>query len=190
MRNSLVLGLLLFALTMLTFFIVYYFFGGSNFYMASLNTNAFILPVLYCGVAFISVRSLWKRQSINFKEAFRRAFIPMFTGGFLSMMTIYLFINFADPGAKNLLNYQFVQKNKTELTEIYHKERARLKTEKEKQDLEKDYQKSLQSFSPEQVKNIDMFSFSHFSAYFGAIFIFYVVISAFFGAFFRSRSPH
>ena len=55
------------------------------------------------------------------------------------------------------------------------------------QDLDKDYQKSMQSFSPEMVKDKDMFSFRQFTYYFAAVLVFYTILSTFFGSFFRSR---
>jgi hypothetical protein len=42
--------------------------------------------------------------------------------------------------------------------------------------------------SPEAVKGKDMLTASHFSGYFAAILIFYVVLSVFFGAFFRTKT--
>ena len=190
LKNPLQLGIMLFGITMLIFFVVYYFFSGVNYYESSLTANAFILPALYAITAFLSVRYFWKNNDkVSFKDAFRRAFIPMFTGGLLSLFSIFMFLNFVDSDAKDLLNYQFVERNKKELTEVYEKEKAALKTDKDKEELERDYQKSLQSFDKEQVKDTNMFTFRYFSIYFGAIFIFYLVLSLFFGAFFRTKSP-
>lgn len=174
---------------MLLFFVVYYFFNGVNYYNNSLNVNAFVLPIIYCGVALFSVRSFWKKHTrTTFKDAFSRSFQPMFIGGLLSFISLFLFLNFVDKDAKDLLNYQFVERNKKELTSIYEKEKSMLKTEAEIQDLEKDYQKSMQSFSLEQVKDKDMLTARHFSGYFAVILLFYVIISLFFGAFFRTKS--
>ncbi len=187
-KNPYTVGLLLFAATMLVFFSVWYFFGGAEYYDNSLIANAFILPVLYCGAAFLSVYYVWKHKKMNFKEVFQRAFIPMFVGGLLSIISIFAFVNFVDPVAKDILNHQFVERNRNELTEIYSKEKARLKSPEEKAALEKDYQKSLQSFSQDQVKGKDMLTFKHFATYFAIILLFYVILSVFFGAFFRTKS--
>lgn len=189
-KNPVTLGILLFGATMLIFFIVYWFFSGITFFETSLKANAFVLPVLYVGTAFWSVKSHWNNHKMGFKEAFSRAFKPMFIGGFLSVVSIYLFLNFVDTDAKSLLNYQFVERNKSELVKTYEAEKSRLKSEKEIKELEKDYQKSIQSFSKEQVKGKDMLTASHFSGYFAAILLFYLVLSLFFGAFFRTRSVH
>lgn len=52
------------------------------------------------------------------------------------------------------------------------------------------YKEGLQRFNPETVKGKDMLTISHFSGYFAAILIFYVVLSVFFGAFFRTKTVH
>lgn len=188
-KNPVTLGVKLFIITMLIFFIVYYFFGGFNFFDISLKVNAFLLPVIYCAVAFFSVKNHWQNhRGINFREAFKRAFLPMFVGGFLSMLSIFIFINFVDSGAKDLLNHQYLERQRTELNNEYTKAKAILKNDADKQDLEKKYRERLQSVSPERTKNLDMFAAKNFAAYFGAILLFYVVISAFLGAFFRSRN--
>ncbi|WP_407405218.1 DUF4199 domain-containing protein [Chryseobacterium sp.] len=187
-KNPFILGILLFGATMLIFFVVYFFFSGINYFETSMIINAFALPVLYAGTAFWSVKTAWNKKRLNFKEAFQKSFVPMFVGGLLSVISIFTFLNFVDRDAKDLLNYQFVQTNKQKLEDTYQAEKSRLKTEKEILDLEVDYQKNLQSFNSEQVKGKDMLTFSHFSGYFAAILIFYLVLSLFFGAFLRSRS--
>lgn len=189
-KSPFTLGMLLFAATMLIFFTVYFFFSGVEYFETSMIANAFILPVLYALTAFWSVKSLWNKKRLNFKEAFNRAFIPMFTAGILSVLSIFIFLNYVDTDARKLLNYQFVQTNKKKLDETYNAEKSRLISEKEKEELEKDYQKNLQSFSENQVKNKDMLTASHFSGYFAAILIFYLVLSLFLGAFFRSKNVH
>jgi hypothetical protein len=60
----------------------------------------------------------------------------------------------------------------------------------EKAELEKNYQARLQSFSPVMIKDKDMFSFRQFTYYFGAIMVFYVILSVFFASFFRTRGEH
>ncbi len=187
-KNLFTLGIALFGATMLIFFVVYFFFSGINYFETSMVTNAFILPILYAATAFWSVKSAWNSRRLNFKEAFKRAFIPMFVGGFLSVISIFVFFNYVDTDARDLINYQFVQTNKNKLEQTYKEEMARLKDGKEKEQLEKDYQKSIQSFNTNQVKGKDMLTANHFSGYFAAILIFYLVLSLFFGAFFRTKS--
>ena len=53
---------------------------------------------------------------------------------------------------------------------------------------DKDYQKSIQSFSPEMVKDKDMFNFRQFTYYFAAVLVFYTILSTFFGSFFRTKT--
>ncbi len=183
------IGILLFAATMIVFFVVYYFFSGVEYFDISLKANAFVLPIIYAAAAFWSVKTYWSSQkTVSFKEAFKRAFVPMFIGGILSIFSIYAFLNFIDPDAKKLLNYQYVTRQKSELDKEYTSARKILKHQKDIDELDQKYKERLQSFTPEAVKGKDMLTASHFSGYFAAILIFYVVLSLFFGAFFRTRT--
>jgi len=185
------LGILLFGATMIVFFVVYYFFSGVNYFDISLKANAFVLPLIYAGAAFWSVKSYWNNNRVvSFKDAFKRAFIPMFIGGALSIVSIYAFMNFVDPDAKKLLNYQYVTRQKAEMDKEYKSARKVLKHQKDIDELDQKYKERLPSFSPKAVKGKDMLTASHFSGYFAAILIFYVVLSLFFGAFFRTRSVY
>lgn len=190
-KSSSTLGIILFIATMAVFFIVYSFFSGIHYFDTSLKANAFVLPLLYAGAAFWSVKSYWNNhRTVGFKQAFKRAFVPMFIGGILSIFSIYAFLTFADPAAKKLLNYQYVQTQKSELDKEYTSARKILKHQKDIDELDQKYNERIQSFTPEAVKGKDMLTASHFSGYFAAILIFYVVLSVFFGAFFRTRSVH
>lgn len=188
-KNTYSIGVLLYGVTM-ALFLIAYALRGPQYYLFSLRLNSFVLPLLYCAAAFFSVRYLWVRQRMDFRKGFSRAFVPMFLGGCLSFLSIFIFLNYIDPSAKALLNQQFVQQNRQDLTSVYTKERARLKTVEEKVKLDKDYNNSLQSFAPAQVAGKDMFSAPRFASYFGAVLIFYLILSLFFGAFFRSRSQN
>lgn len=182
------LGIILFIATMIIFFVVYSFFSGINYFDTSLKVNAFVLPVIYAATAFWSVKSYWNNHKLGFREAFKRAFVPMFIGGILSIFSIYAFLNFADTDAKKLLNYQYVQRQKSELDTEYASARKILKHQKDIDELDQKYKERSQSFTPEAVKGKDMLTASHFSGYFAAILIFYVVLSVFFGAFFRTKT--
>lgn len=187
-KNVYAVGFLLFIVTILIFLGVYFFGYNTHYFTTSLLVNAFVLPAVYTLGAYFSVSALKKEQkNLGFKDAFGRAFKPMFIGGFLSMFSIFGFLNFVDINAKNTLNFQFVERNKSELTKIYQKQRSIMKTEKEKQELDRDYQKSMKSFSPEMVKNKDMFTFRQFTYYFAAVLVFYTILSTFFGSFFRNK---
>jgi hypothetical protein len=190
-KRPLTLGIILFIATMIVFFVVYYFFSGINYFDISLKANAFVLPVLYAGAAFWSVKTYWNNhKKVSFKDAFRRAFVPMFIGGVLSVLSIYTYLNFIDTDAKKLLNYQYVTRQKAELDKEYTSARKILKHQKDIDELDQKYKERLPSFSPEAVKGKDMLTASHFSGYFAAILIFYVVLSLFFGVFFRTRTVY
>jgi membrane protein insertase Oxa1/YidC/SpoIIIJ len=183
------LGILLFGATMVVFFVVYYFFSGVEYFDISLKANAFVLPIIYAGAAFWSVKTYWSsHRQVSFKDAFKRAFVPMFIGGILSILSIYAFLNFVDTDAKKLLNYQYVTRQKSELDKEYTSARKILKHQKDIDELDQKYKERIQSFTPEAVKGKDMLTASHFSGYFAAILIFYVVLSLFFGAFFRTKT--
>lgn len=188
-KNPSTLGILLFGATMIVFFVVYYFFSGVEYFDISLKANAFVLPIIYAGTAFWSVKAYWSsHKTVSFRDAFKRAFIPMFVGGILSIFSIYAFLNFVDTDAKKLLNYQYVTRQKSELDKEYTSARKILKHQKDIDELDQKYKERLQSFTPQAVKGKDMLTVSHFSGYFAAILIFYVVLSLFFGAFFRTRT--
>ncbi len=188
-KNPSTLGILLFGATMIIFFVVYYFFSGVEYFDISLKANAFVLPIIYAGTAFWSVKTYWSsHKTVSFKDAFKRAFIPMFIGGILSIFSICAFLNFVDTDAKKLLNYQYVTRQKSELDKEYTSARKILKHQKDIDELDQKYKERLQSFTREAVKGKDMLTASHFSGYFAAILIFYVVLSLFFGAFFRTRT--
>jgi len=185
------LGIILFIATMIIFFVAYFFFSGINYFETSLKINAFVLPIIYAGAAFWSVKTFWnKNRVVSFKDAFSRAFVPMFIGGILSIFSMYAFLNFVDPNAKKLLNYQYVQRQKKELDTEYQSARKIMKHQKDIDELDQKYKERLPSFSPEAIKGKDMLTASHFSGYFAAILIFYVVLSVFFGAFFRTRTVY
>lgn len=182
-------GLILFIITMIIFFMVYYFYNGLHYFDKTMMANSFVLPILYALFAFFSVRSIWKTENtISFKVAFKNAFLPMFIGGFLSILGMFIFLNYADPAAKDMLNYQYVLRQKAELDSEYTKAKKILAKKEDIADLEQKYQERLQSFTPERVKGKDMFTLKFFSLYFTAILVFDLIFALFLGAFFRSRS--
>lgn len=188
-KNVYAVGFTLFIATMVLFFGLYFFGMNVDYFNNSLLMNAFLLPALYLAGAYVSVNSLRKEGvKIGFRDAFGRAFKPMFVGGLLSVLSIFAFLNFMDKDAKDLLNFQYIERQKTELKNEYQKARLHLTTDEEKAELDQNYKNRLLSFSPEMVKDKDMFSFRQFTYYFAAILVFYVILSTFFGSFFRSRS--
>ncbi|WP_027376269.1 DUF4199 family protein [Kaistella palustris] len=183
-------GLILYFATMLIFFAMYFLGMNTDYFNNSLLINAFLLPAVYLAGAYYSVYTVKKTGvPMAFTDVFGRAFKPMFVGGILSVMTMFLFLNFADTAAKDLLNYQYIERQKTELTNEYTKAKAGMKKDEEKKELDRNYENRLRSFSPEMIKGKDMFSFRQFTYYFGAIMVFYVILSVFFASFFRSNIP-
>lgn len=187
-KNVYAVGLVLFIVTMLIFFGMYFFGMNTDYFSNSLLLNAFLLPVVYVAGAYHSVDSL-KRTGIpmGFRDVFGRAFKPMFFGGLFSVLTMFLFLNFVDKDAKDLLNFQYIERQKTELNNEYESAKAVIADERELAELNTNYQNRLQSFAPELIKDKDMFSFRQFSYYFAAILIFYVILSVFFASFFRNK---
>ena len=187
-KNVYGVGFLLFIATMLIFFSMYFFGMNVDYFSNSMLLNAFLLPAVYVAGAFLSVNATKKEGvPMGFRSVFGHAFKPMFIGGLLSVVTMFLFLNFVDKDAKDLLNYQYIDRQKTELNNEYEKAKSTLDKPEEKAELEKKYQERLKSFSPEMIKDKDMFSFRQFTYYFGAIMVFYVILSVFFASFFRSR---
>jgi len=108
----------------------------------------------------------------------------------LSVASIFVFLNYVDTDAKQLLNYQYVTRQKAELDKEYDSAKKILKHQKDIDELEEKYKEGLQRFDPKIIKGKDMLTASHFSGYFAAILIFYVVLSLFFGAFFRTKKTY
>lgn len=188
-KNVYSIGFTIFIATMAVFLGMYFFGRNTDYFNNSLLINAFLMPIIYVAGAYISVDSV-RRAGIRmgFRGTFGRAFKPMFFGGFLSVIAMFLFLNFADPAAKDLLNYQYIERQKTELTAEYNKAKELVKGPEEDAELERKYAERKESFAPEMIKGKDMFSFRQFTYYFAAILIFYVIISTFFASFFRTRT--
>ncbi len=125
---------------------------------------------------------------MGFREAFKRAFIPMFIGGILSIVSIFAFLNYVDTDAKKLLNYQYVQRQKSELDKEYYSAKKILKHQKDIDELEQKYKEGLQRFDPKIVKGKDMINGESFFRIFRCNSYIYVVLSVFFGAFFRKKT--
>lgn len=188
-KNVYTIGFVLFIATMVVFFGMYFFGMNTDYFDNTMLINSFVMPVIYLAGAYISVNSLRKAGiRMGFREGFGRAFKPMFVGGFLSVLTMFLFLNFVDPAAKDLLNFQYLERQKIEMDNEYNKAKPILKTEEQKAELETEYQQNKSRISHEMTKDKDFFSFRQFSYYFAAILVFYVILSTFFASFFRSRS--
>lgn len=189
-KNVYGVGFVIYAATMLIFFAMYFFGMNTDYFNNSLLINAFVLPAVYLAGSYYSVYSEKKKGiQMGFTDVFGKAFKPMFFGGFLSVITMFLFLNFVDKDAKDLLNFQYVERQKTELKNEYEKAKIGMVEKEQIQELEKNYELRQKSFSPEMIQDKDMFSFRQFTYYFGAIMVFYVILSVFFASFFRSNTP-
>lgn len=188
-KNVYAIGFVLFIATMVIFFGLYFFGMNTNYFDNTMLINSFVMPVLYLAGSYASVHSLKKTGAkMGFRDVFGRAFKPMFFGGFLSVVTMFLFLNFVDPAAKDLLNFQYLDRQKTEMEKEYNTAKPILKTQEQKDELEKEYAQNKLRISHEMTKDKDFFSFRQFSYYFAAILVFYVILSTFFASFFRSRT--
>ena len=189
-KNVYGVGVIIYAATMLIFLAMYFFGMNTDYFNNTLIINAFVLPVVYVAGSYYSVYSAKKEgKEMGFTDVFGRAFKPMFFGGFLSVISMFLFLNFVDKEAKDLLNFQYIERQKVELNNEYEKAKTGMKEKDQLQELEKNYEIRKKSFSPEMIEGKDMFDFRHFTYYFGAIMVFYVILSVFFACFFRSNTP-
>lgn len=189
-RNVYVVGLLIFAVIISTFFIFNIFFRDVNYYRRSMMINAFFLPLIFASGAFLSVTvySRWKKR-LSFKEAYGRAFIPMFIGGLLALGSIFIYINFVDTKTKDLLNYQYIESYKTSLEEEYTKAQNVFKPDSEEmKEVQAKYQEGKIRIAEKVKQNEDMFSLKYFAYVFAGFCAYFLLLSLFFGTFFRTRT--
>lgn len=166
-------GTILACLSVLIFLVVYVFFKQANYFYASVLSNAFIMPLLYAIFAvMIAYIQSKKHQELSLLQSFGWPFLTLCTGGVLSLAAIFLFFNFIDPQAENLLkkgifSYWF-ESNKVEMVQTY----------------------GLPAYN-QRIKAIERNTlFSIWSFLFCAIFCFfyYFVLSILIGLFFRKHS--
>ena len=189
-RNVYVVGLLIFIVIMAAFFITNFFFRGVDYYRTSMVLNAFFLPLVFAVGAYLSViaYSRWKKR-ISFKEAYGRAFIPMFVGGLLALGSIFVYINYVDTQTKDLLNYQYIESYKVSLEEEYTKAKNVFRPDSEEMaEVNRKYEEGKVRIAEKEKKNEDMFSFKYFGYVFAGFCAYFLLLSLFFGSFFRSRS--
>ena len=189
-RNVYVVGLLIFIVIMVAVVITNIFFRDIGYYRTSMIMNAFFLPLVFAVGAYLSVTaySRWKKR-ISFKEAYGRAFIPMFVGGLMSLGAIFVYVNFIDRDTKDLLNYQYIDSYKVSLEEEYAKAKNVFKPESEEMaEVNRKYEEGKVRIAVKEKKNEDMFSFKYFGYVFAGFCAYFLLLSLFFGSFFRSRS--
>ncbi len=189
-KNVYVVGFVIFIVIMIAFFVTNIFFRDVDYYRNSIIMNAFFVPFVMAIGAFLSVTTYSRiKKSINFREAYGRAFIPMFVGGILSVVSIFLYISFVDRDTKNLLNYQYIESYKTSLEDEYSKAKKMVKPNSaEDVELEKKYSEGKVRIAEKVKRNEDMFTPKYFAYVFAGFCIYFLILSLFFGSFFRTRS--
>ncbi len=188
-RNMYVVGLLIYIAIMIAFFITNIFFRDVNYYRNSITLNAFLVPFIFAVGAYLSVTtySRWKK-TVGFREAYGRSFMPMFFGGVLSVFTIFAYINYVDKDTKDLLNYQYIESYKTSLEDEYAKAKQIVKPNSpEEAELETKYSEGKMRIAEKEKKKEDMFTFNYFAYVFAGYCAFFLILSLFFGSFFRTR---
>lgn len=189
-KNVYVIGIMIFAVIVLAFFTTNIFFRDVNYYRNTITLNAFLLPIIFAIGAYLSVTaySRWKKR-LTFKEAYGRAFVPMFVGGFLSIGSIFFYINYVDKDTKDLLNHQYIESFKTSLEEEYQKSKKVFKPESEEmKEVEQKYAEGKVRIAEKEKRNEDMFSAKYFAYVFAGYCAYFLLLSLFFGSFFRTRS--
>lgn len=189
-KNVYVIGLMIFIVIMFAFFTTNIFFRDVDYFRNSIKLSAFLLPFIFALGAFISVSSYSKfKKVLSFKEAYGRAFIPMFVGGLLSVITMFTYINYFDKDTKDLLNYQYIESFRNGLEEEYAQAKKMLKPESpEMADLEKKYAEGKERIKLKESKKEDMFSAKYFGYVFAGYCAYFLILSLFFGSFFRTKS--
>lgn len=189
-KNVYLIGIMIFIAIMIAFFTTNIFFRDVNYYRNSITLNAFLLPLIFAIGAYLSVITYSKlHKRMSFKEAYGRAFIPMFIGGILSISTIFFYINYVDKATKDLLNYQYIESFKVSLEEEYQKSKNVFKPNSEEmKDVEKKYIEGKERIAVKEKRNEDMFSFKYFSYVFAGYSAYFLLLSLFFGSFFRTRN--
>lgn len=187
-------GFLLFGITMLLFFVVYYFFANQNYWDISVTINSFVLPIIYGIMAFISVFIMRKRLGeITFPQAFAQSFYTLFVGGLLSLLSIFAYLNYGDTQARDLLNYQFVetQAKKLEEARVEQLEKSEnLKDAGKMDDVKENYKNYKIGIEAAKNNKTNFFSFKYLSALFGVILLFYVFLSIAIAAFLKNKKRY
>lgn len=191
-KNPVAIGIALYLITMLLFFIVYYFFANAHYWDTSMAINSFGLTFIYGLTAFLSV--YWKRADgyITYPQAFKQAFVPIFIGGFFSISTMFLFLNYVDTEARDMLVYQHSSGELAKLDESYHTQLKTVNPEDiEKVDAVKkeyaDFKKRIE-FAMEKKENL--FSFQSLARFFGGILLFYLLLSIIIAAFLKNKKRY
>lgn len=151
--------------------------------------NSFLLPLIFAGGGFFSVTVYSRfKKVISFKETFRRAFMPMFLGGFFSFLFIGSYINFVSTETKDLLNYQYVESFKNSLENEYTKAKQSLRPgAPQLKEVEEKYAEGKLRIQEKLKRKEDMFTMKNFFYVFSGYCLYFLLLSLFFGGFFRTK---
>lgn len=192
-KNPLKVGFILFGITMLTFFIVYYFFANANYWNTTMQVNAFGMTFLYVIAGFISTYWLREGTRITYPQAFKQTFLTLFTGGILSMLSIFLFLNYVDTDARDMLNHQYIQTEIKNLDEAYAQKKVEVANHIDRNkitELETDYKNAKIGREAALKENRNYFSFKFMSAIFGGFLLFYLMLSIIIAGFMKNKKRY
>ncbi len=192
-KSPLAIGFVLYAITMFIFFIVYYFFANANYWNTTMEVNAFGMTFLYALGGFASTYWLRVGRFLTYPQAFKQTFLTLFTGGLLSIFSIFAFLNYVDTDARDLLNHQYVQTELNNLDESYTKLRVEALNQKDQskvKELEENYKGAKLAREIAQKENRNYFSFNYLSAVFGGLLLFYLLLSIIIAGFLKNKKRY
>jgi Protein of unknown function (DUF4199) len=191
------IGLILFGLNFAIFLAVYLFGLNANYYNSTLAANAFALPLLYTVFGIFSILEFRKTQALGLAQAVKRAFVPMWIGGILSLLAIGMFFNYVDPSAKNLFVQQGIAVQEKSLDQEYQSAKALEKTKKvpdaeESKKTDEDYKLrkagvALQKSGKENTIFGSLFSLTGLLVISAVLSLFYLLLSLLLGVFLRNK---
>lgn len=192
-KNPVTIGFILYTVTMLVFFIVYYFFANANYWSISMQVNAFGMTFLYVLAGFASTYWLRQGTKITYPQAFKQTFLTLFVGGLLSVLSIFTFLNYVDTDARDLLNHQYIQTELKNLDESYSKLKVEAANQKDRtkvKDLEENYNGAKLARETALKENRNYFSFKFMSAIFGGFLLFYLLLSIIIAGFMKNKKRY
>ncbi|ADX67298.1 MULTISPECIES: DUF4199 family protein [Weeksella] len=176
-------AVILVAATLVIFFGYYMIFStngsitAKSFYKTSIFLNAFVLVPLYGGYAFYKVFTYSKRKAktateiehlMTFREGLREGFLPLFLGGSVSLIIIFIFMNTSGLWLQDVLKDGFMDTF----------------SDNNEASIKEDIQKLRED---ESVMGVNLFSFRNFFAFYPLVLLYYIMISAFFAQFLKKR---
>lgn len=173
-QRNIKFGIALYFITMLLFFGLLFIFSTrgemseAQYFNYSVIICCFVLPLLYAIVGLYNVYLSVCEQPLGRRSIWKLSFLPMFTGGLLSLATIFIFFDTTGSWAEDSLQrgwYELMTSNPN--PEFMEKNGELVKA---MTDL-----------------NINMFSLKVFFISFSVILFFYFLISSIFAIFLKNR---